>query len=76
MEVALDLRELNGIISQRKAIRNRLEQAIADFIATGGRPTVNVKKGSVKLADGTEVMPLPLDMDAKSWFGYLQVRVS
>ena len=45
VEVALDLRDLNGLIAQRKAVRNRLEKSVAHFIATGNRPFVHVKTG-------------------------------
>jgi hypothetical protein len=49
VEVALDLRGLNSLISQRKRIRDRLEKAIALYVATAQRPTVSIKTGAITI---------------------------
>lgn len=43
VDIAVDLQELESLISRRHEIRNDLEKAIARWHATGRRPTLNIK---------------------------------
>lgn len=53
VEVSLDLRKLNSMISQRQTIRNRLEKAIARFVATNQRPSIYIKTKPVHIFAST-----------------------
>lgn len=57
VEVALDLKELDNLNSTRKAVRDKLEKAIASFEATGERPKTLVhtfNKSALDILSSTE----------------------
>lgn len=71
VEVALDLRGLNSLISQRKRIRDKLEKAIALYVTTAQRPTVSIKTGAITIFPD-ESIGLPSGVDVVGWISFLQ----
>lgn len=49
VEVSLDLKKLNAICSERRNVRDSLEEALATYEATNIRPTIYINTGNVTL---------------------------
>jgi len=69
VEVALDLNELNNLVEERKAIRDKLEKVIAAYEATNTRPKVYIQTGNITIFPD-ETTGLASESD--SWMSSIQ----